>query len=497
MRMTADTAGAAPSLTPRCGSCGAEVPDRRDLRKVRTTGASCRVCPPCAERASRERRGRSLLTYLAFMTLPWMLVAALDPVMTLTDAALVLLLVTGAFAVHVIAHEAAHALAGLAVGMGVPEVELGEGPTLLRLRVGSTTVKVGGFHSGATHLQARSSGLLRTRLAVTSAAGPLSNLVLAAAAYWLLDSPTGAAGSFTRFLIIAGVLVGVVNLAPMKFSKAGRTAQTDGAALLSLLRFAPDTGEQIVAASRLDTAHRQYLTGETVAAVPDEPPVNRADPVLLGIEGTRRILTREYDEAVDLLRLAASMPHQDRALSLSNLAWALLWARPDGWLAEADRASAEAISLKPWMEPVMITRGCVLAERGELAEARSLLHRADPADAARHDRIFVRHHLFRAEHGLGNLYGARAALLALVADGAEPDDVEAARAVLRPLEVDNALTNLVGADGVIRWPDAGAGGPQARAQARHMDEMRQALTTFVDEACDDPRQEAVRRALGR
>jgi tetratricopeptide (TPR) repeat protein len=434
------------------------------------------------------------MIYVVIMLVPWILLAAIDPVTTMTDVALILLLIAGALAVHVVAHEAAHALAALAVGMGVPEVELGGGPTLLRLRVGSTTVKVGGFHSGLTHLEPRSTGLLRTRLAVSFAAGPLSNLALAAAAYWLVDPTPGPAESFTRFFIGAGVVLGVVNLAPLKVSSAGGTVRTDGAALLLLLRVDRDAREQIVAASRLGTAHRQHLAGETLVAGPDERPVDRSDPVILGIEGTRRILTKDYDEAVALLREAASMPHQDdvRALTLNNLAWVLLLARPDGWLEEADRASADAISLKPWMEAMMGTRGCVLVHRGDLADARQLLQRAVQADAARHDRIILCRHLFRAEHGLGNLYGARAALLALVDNGAEPEEIESARALLRPWEADNALANLVGADGLIRWPDTPDGG----VQARHVEEIRSALTTFVEDASDDPRGEAVRLALG-
>jgi tetratricopeptide (TPR) repeat protein len=360
--------------------------------------------------------------------------------------------------------------------------------------VGSTTVKVGGFHSGLTHLEPRSTGLLRTRLAVSFAAGPLSNLALAAAAYWLVDPPQGPAGSFTGCVIGVGVVLGVVNLAPLKVSSAGGPLRTDGAALLSLLRVDRVAGEQIVAASRLGTAHRQHLAGETLAAGAEERPVDRTDPVILGIEGTRRILTKDYDEAVALLREAASMPHQDdvRALTLNNLAWVLLLARPDGWLEEADRASADAISLKPWMEAMMGTRGCVLVHRGDLADARQLLQRAVQADAARHDRIILCRHLFRAEHGLGNLYGARAALLALVDNGAEPEEIESARALLRPWEADNALANLVGADGLICWPDTPDGG----VQARHVEEIRSALTTFVEDASDDPRGEAVRLALG-
>lgn len=494
------TAGTAPSPAPRCASCGADVPDGRDLRRVRTAGRTHRVCPACAQSAFRAGRARSSLITIAVFVLPMSLVAAISPLMTMADAATSILLFGCAIAVHVVVHEAAHALTALAVGMRAPEVELGDGRALLTLRLGSTTVKVGGFHAGLTHLEPRSSGLLRTRLAVSLAAGPLSNLALSAAVHWLFDPTGGAVHLFTQYVVVGGVVLGILNLVPMKGSAAGRAAQTDGAMLLSLLRAGHDRSEQIVAASRLDAAHRRYLAGEPVATDPEERPVQSSDPVVLGIEGTRRLLAREYDRAVALLRQAASIPHDDdtRALTLNNLAWALVKSRPAGWLEEADTASAEALALKPWHHAMRSTRGCVLVHLGDLAGARELLQEVAAEEATRDDRVVLHLHLFRAEHGLladggpGNLYGVRAALLALIDDGADAGEIESARALMRPLEVDNALASLVGRDGLISWPDTRAGGEQAR----HVQEMQRALTTFLDDAPDDPRHQAVRLALG-
>jgi len=485
--------GTVPGLSQPCDSCGAGVPDRRDLQRVRQAGQTRRVCPTCAQRVARARRGRRTTISFVVVVLPLALLAAVDPVLTMTDVALILVLLIGAIALHVAAHEAAHALVALAVGMGVPQVRLGEGPVLLRLRLGRTTVELRGFHSGVTHVEPSGPGLLRVRLALVTAAGPLANLALAAAAFWLVDPPSGAAESFTWNVSAVGLFVGLVNLAPLKLRSGQGIVQSDGWSLLALLRANRDTSNQILAASRLQAAHRQHLAGGLVPAT-DERPVDSADPVTLGLEGTRRILTREYDDAVALLREAVSLPQKDhpRALSLNNLAWALLLAQPDGWLDEADRASADSIAIKPWLEPLMGTRGCVLVHLGELAEARDLLRRAVQADPGRHDLVVLHRHLLRAEHGLGNLYAARASLIALIDNGAEPDEVESARALLRHAEVDNALANLVDADGRASWPDA----RQEGAEAQHLREMRNALAAFLDEAGEDPRREAVRTALG-
>lgn len=481
-----------PSVSQLCESCGAGVPDRHDLHRVRQAGRTRRVCPTCAARIARAGRGRRTLIYFVAAVLPLALLAAVDPVLRKTDVALILVLLAGAIALHVAAHEAAHALVALAVGMGVPQVQLGEGPVLLRLRLGRTTVELRGFHSGATHIEPSGAGLLRVRLALVTAAGPLANLALAAAAYWLFDPSSRAGESFAWNVSAVGVFVGLVNLAPMKLRSGQGIVQSDGWALLALLRANRDTSNQILAASRLQAAHRQYLAGGVVPAATDERPVDSADPVTLGLEGTRRILTREYDDAVVLLREAVSLPQKDhpRALSLNNLAWALLLSQPDGWLDEADRASADSIAITPWLESLMGTRGCILVHLGELPEARELLRRAVQADAAPHDLIVLHRHLLRAEHGLGNLYGARASLIALIDNGAEPDEVESARALLRPGEVDNALTNLVDADGRASWPDARG------AEAQHVREMQHALAAFLDEAGEDHRREAVRTALG-
>ena len=419
------------------------------------------------------------------------LTATLSPETTLMDTSLGLVLLGLAVALHVVVHEAAHSVAALALGMGVPEVQLGQGTPLLRFRLGSTVVKLGGFHSGATHLQPRSTALLRTRLTLVSAAGPLSNLTLAAAAYWVFEP---RAGSFSSSLVLSGLVLGLFNLAPLKVRTPTGTAETDGRSILHLLLTGRREAEQIVAASRLDVVHRRHVAGESVQREVPSAPLDLTDPVVLGIEGTRRIFTGEHDEAIALLRQAVAKRQKDdtRASSLNNLAWALVLARPDGWLEEAERASREAIELCPGVEAMKSTRGCILVHRGELDEARPLLKAALTSEVAPQDQLFLYGHLLRAELGLGNLYGAREALLRMVDVGGESKEIENHRRLLRSAEVDHALTHLVGSDGLIQWPDAQGGG----AMARHVREMKAALVAFLDEAGTDHRREPLRLALG-
>src|SRR5690606_28985183 len=89
-----------------------------------------------------------------------LLVAVLSPEVTVIGQVGSLVLVVAAVVLHLVVHEAAHATTALAMRMGVPEVEIGDGPALFRFRIGSTTVKVGGFHAGATLLEPESATLL-------------------------------------------------------------------------------------------------------------------------------------------------------------------------------------------------------------------------------------------------------------------------------------------------------------------------------------------------
>lgn len=423
--------------------------------------------------------------------------ASLDPGRSWTSYAVITLLFLAALALHVVAHEAAHALTAVAVGMGVPRIRLGEGPLLLKLRLFGTTIEVRGFHSGATFLEPEGVRWLRVRLVLVTAAGPLVNLGLAAAALMLVAPRTGLPELFRIDAVAAGALLGLLNLTPFRGASARGFVHSDGWSLLALLRSPRSAGDLVVAAGKLQTARQRHLDGEQVGPAGDLTPVlESADPLIIGMEGTRRILSRELDDAVALLRRAAELPQDEQqlALTLNNLGWALVLSQPPGWLDEADHASARAVAVLPWMEATMSTRGCVLVHRGAFGEARDLLRRAMAigVDASRSDRVVQHHHLLRAEHGLGNLFGARASLLAMIDDGAEAQSVDWARRLLRSAEVDNALTNLVDAEGHVGWPEQRETGDQAR----HLREIRRALADFVDEAGEDPRREAVRTALG-
>lgn len=478
-----------------CASCGSRVPDRRDLHKVRRRGRTARVCPACARRGAEGQALRSTLVLVASMAFLTAVLAGIDPRRSWADFALLPLLFLAALALHVVLHEAAHALVALAVGMGVPQVRLGDGPLLLRLRIRGTTIELRGFHSGATFLEPDGVRWLQSRLALVTAAGPVTNLCLAALAFWVIAPRAGAPELFRTDLYVTGVFLGMLNLAPFRLRSAGGLVHSDGWSLLSLLGSRRTTNDQIVATARLQAAGRRHLEGGQIDAAGDASAALASDdPLVLGLEGTRRIFTRELDEAITLLRRASELPQEEGqlGLTLNNLAWALVLAQPPDWLDEADRASARAIGIHPWQEATMNTRGCVLVHLGEHAEARDLLRRAIDADASSSDRVVQHRHLLEAEHGLGNLFGARSSLLGLVDHGADEVTVDRARALLRPVEVDNALANLLDGTGRIAWP-----GPREKgAEVRHLREVRRTLSDFLDEEGEDPRREVVRIALG-
>lgn len=77
-----------------------------------------------------------------------LLIGWLAPNQTVVGVVLDLLVITAALMVHVVLHEAAHALSALALGMRVPEVALGDGRSGVKLRLGGTTLLVGAMHTG-------------------------------------------------------------------------------------------------------------------------------------------------------------------------------------------------------------------------------------------------------------------------------------------------------------------------------------------------------------
>lgn len=137
---------------------------------------------------------------------------------------------------HVLLHEAGHALAGLAagkraVGFGVGPWRFERGLSGWHARRGAAVQGIGGF---ALLLPQGERGAGRAADAAFLLGGPVANLAVAglvvAASPWLpaIDALRAAAGGF----VVAGLVLGLVNLVPFR----SRGWSSDGLALWQLLR---------------------------------------------------------------------------------------------------------------------------------------------------------------------------------------------------------------------------------------------------------------------
>lgn len=360
-----------------CGTCGLFAPRAQLVGKP----AALR-CPPCkaAELEARQREGsrKWLLGILALVGLNWLLGGADVLVQGLGVAAV--FVVVGL--VTALLHESGHALVGLALGERVIGVSVGRGPLLLgftlvdfrfELRL---TLLGGATMSIPTGSRWRRSMVL---LAGVAFEGVLLWLV------WRWSPSPGPMEVIREVTLITAALDIVVNLWPQRVSGGQASLlTTDGGQLLDLWR----SGEALDGVA--DRAQRRHH-GAFVRAITDDQPeaavaaaeaelIERPeDPDARHRYGTALTLANRHREAWDVLRSLVgndTVPEERRWVILNNLAWAGVMSFDPMLLAEADRYSAGAESLRPTEPAVMGTRGSVLVMIGRTAEGLPALRRA-------------------------------------------------------------------------------------------------------------------------
>lgn len=279
--------------------------------------------------------GVVLLTIVALtLRLPPRLVAL---PLTMTMAYVIL-------AVSTTVHELGHAGAALAMRIRVRGIALGTGPQLIALRRLRFTLSIHLIpFGGMTSLEPPRRALRSRHIAVTIA-GPALETAAVLTAIALVPSWLGwLIGYVWAFSFIGNVLL------PLRW--LGNDAWT----FWRLLTM-PD--EEIGAIA------------ETAAHDRDARLLNDMLHGIVAVDVT--VVERIRG---DMLARSA-MPGNDpgmRALTLSNLAAIDLVLERGDLLAEADRASAEAMAVLPWVPEVASTRGSVLVALGHDTAARQLL----------------------------------------------------------------------------------------------------------------------------
>jgi hypothetical protein len=296
--------------------------------------------------------------------------------------------------VVIVTHEAGHALAGRALGLSVPRVEVGMGPRVGRWRWRRTTIQLNTFPTGGmTHLSATRETGLRWRLWLATAAGPAVTASLLGVAWLVPPSLTlkrvllqpevvATRPAPRELLAFYAILILVGNLWPLDLRRrAGRW--NDGRQLLLLpfqrterLREAALTTGAILEAEEL--GERQDLDGaqrvleEALHRVPGSWPVLNSLAIVTLDRGR---LAEARTMFLDLLAREAPLPAFGCLLS-NNLAWVDFRIRDPDLRAEADEHSATAAANLKDQPAVMGTRGAVLVWLGRSREALPLLERA-------------------------------------------------------------------------------------------------------------------------
>jgi Zn-dependent protease len=132
-------------------------------------------------------------------------------------------------AVGVFIHETGHLLVGLALGLAVRKIRIGSGPTLVTFRPRGIRVQVGinPFGGGAVYPSGLDHSSRDVKI-VTSAAGPVTNLLAALYGLGMVHFGIDWLGVFA----LVNLLLGVTNLIPHKFTLDGHEQPNDGMQIL-------------------------------------------------------------------------------------------------------------------------------------------------------------------------------------------------------------------------------------------------------------------------
>ncbi|MDE3070151.1 MAG: site-2 protease family protein, partial [Acidobacteriota bacterium] len=369
---------------PRCENCGEEA--------VEQGGAATTIflCPRCRRRFRRIIAAHSAIVFAAFLgvflvAMPLFIEGAEGTPATGGGAGRglggrELLAFYLALIVGMVVHESAHALSARGLGFTVTQVHFGSGPILLKGRVAGALVAVHLMpFAGQTASRQGGAGSTPGRRAAVAAAGPLSNVALAA----LLWVDRAVSPAILIPAAFANLLLAFENLLPRP--SAGATgAPNDGWQVLKTLTRSrwdearirrAELGErlmELVGDGRMDAAEA-LLRDELQRAGGDHPDAEALlCALLLDDDGGPAALAEGMERSRRLIYDHRAFPGW-RALALGDRAWMIglhqsLWASP-GAPGEAEWLAREANRLLPNNASAEGALALVLARLGRLREA--------------------------------------------------------------------------------------------------------------------------------
>lgn len=290
-----------------------------------------------------------------------------------------------------VAHEAAHALVGRAVGLRPFRINLGYGAPLFKVNLGGCRIAVHTFFlTGFVFFVLDSKRALRARLAIATAAGPLCNLALL-----LLVGVVGAPHvpafhynglregiALVPLFQLGNAILLLGSLPPVRINTARGLVGTDAWTILTLAFGVGDTIEDLKIAHEGTAAIEHAFAGrfEEALACWERALALAPDSYAAALNRVGMLLELDrYEEAraasLDLLARSTPIPFQ-RAIAANNLAWANVMVGHPELLAQADTLSKESLTGFPKVGAFKGTRGYVLIRTGCLDEGIALSREA-------------------------------------------------------------------------------------------------------------------------
>lgn len=403
--MSEVTDSAAPAVIAACGKCGRESTLVAAFTPVYTFQGPKRLCPHCSQR----KRKRGTYKTWAWASAALLLIPAVTAAGWLPSESRMLMAWGGvvlAMYVSVLPHEFGHALMARAVGYAPLAIVWGGFPSVVDRKFFGVRTLIGlAPESGFAWFEPRGDRWMRVKHFAITAAGPLTNLLIALLAFSaasMIDGPFHTSWSKCTLLVfgVANTLLALVNLWPRTVNTAVGNAPSDGARLWAYLRGKPiDAGQQRHASSRI----RMFFAfrDEEFAVVLAEAEAFEAShgpaPWLAVARSAALCSLDRPAEARELLLRALQGPemHADPqfcAFARNNLACANFALDEPDLDAESLELSAQAMQVLPWVASVVITRCCALSSRAaagsaRLDEARLLLSRVHELELSNTTRM--------------------------------------------------------------------------------------------------------------
>lgn len=316
------------------------------------------------------------------------------------------------YLVGVFMHEVGHAFFGALAGLPPQEVSIGSGPTLYRRWHRSTLVEIRAWPLvGRVAPFVGEGAWLRSRLVVGTLGGPLTNALLALAAWWAeLDA-----------VAAPNLVLAAANLLPLRLKTTGATSVSDGARVLEVV-----TGsDQLAASLRAEgwgyAGHLSKLGGSPARA----EALWRLSLTIFPGRTPRLELARAALERGELARarglyeslVAEDLTDNMRRYACAELAITYLLQGSPLVEEEARRFADEALAVDATLPVAAAAWGAVQTRRGNLEEAATVMALALRVNEDAWSQPLIALLLAETMLALGKRGQAQAALFTCVPEG--------------------------------------------------------------------------------